>query len=68
LLSAAVTAPPATKYASFYEALSKDDPTQHKMIMAAVANDAATKAMLRLPLNVTAFVPTDAVGTSTLHK
>lgn len=31
------------------------------MIMDAVAKDAATKAMLRLPLNVTAFVPTDTV-------
>jgi hypothetical protein len=65
LLFAAVTAPPATKYGSFYEALSKDD--QHKMIMAAVANDAATKAMLRLPLNVTAFVPTDEVSCSFLR-
>jgi hypothetical protein len=65
LLLAAVTATPALKYGSFYEALSKDP--QHKMIMAAVANDAATKTMLRLPLNVTAFVPADEVGSSTLR-
>lgn len=53
----AATTAPALKYATFYEALSKDP--NHKMIMDAVAKDAATKAMLRLPLNVTAFVPTD---------
>jgi hypothetical protein len=36
------------------------------MMMAAVAKDPTTKAMLRLTLNVTAFVPTDTVRVNPL--
>lgn len=60
LVAIFVAAVPAKK-ASFYDALVADS-ANHRMILSAISNDAATKAMLKLPLNVTAFVPTDKVG------